>query len=100
MLYNREWWGLTLPMMKARIKLIAAQDNHNDTDFNKDVYKWITIPTQRLHRSKERILAFMNEDMLRYGVRPPNVLERARALGMEEYHSSLQLDEATVLDLQ
>ena len=42
----------------------------------------------------------MNKGLRRFGIRPPNVRERARALGMEEYHKSLQMHEVDIFDLQ
>ena len=51
-------------------------------------------------KHKEKVFLFMNEGLARYGIRPPNVRERAKALGMEEYHNSLQMHEVDIFDLQ
>ena len=99
-LYNKQWKDMRIQAVKNQVKIIAAQVFNGDEEILQAFNSWIENPNTPLGKHKEKAFLFINEGLARYGVRPPNVRERAKALGMEEYHSSLQLCEVDIFDLQ
>ena len=99
-LYNNQWNGMRIQVVKNYVKTIAAQTFSGEEEFLQAFNSWIDKPNTPLGKHKEKVFLFINEGLAKYGIRPPNVRERAKALGMEEYHSSLQMHEVDIFDLQ